>query len=924
MALASRSSEAPPPRKQRVFLQHKAVKLQHDPALYDGHGGMKVTLKNLTAGGSAGKEIERQYPYVITTLPNGAYLNGELRSNLLENLSFSKAEAIRGCNYLPAFKAFLTFRTQFWEQHGHRQGVGAASTDRPNRQIIYPSYGYQAKGGVLQVYCWAQDARRLGALSNEERVNECLKGIGYLYPEVNVDAEFAGYDDGRTTKTWFWDEESGGGAFALYDPGQFKYVYPELLTPEFDGCLHFAGECCSVHHGWIVGALDSAYNAVYHVLRQAGATGKSAQMETTWGIDLPPDVATDAKTANVINYAYSYNEADRLASSVAPGADESIYGDSSFEFKGNVPAFVRDYDKVPQTMKKTRRDDQVLQMLNDQWADNVVRRSQVAAARATEPAAPRRDTVVELLESIYYGDNFQTIPAPQFWLKDDDEFARQQLGGFMPTLLTRVSRQQLDALLRHAAPPNPEALGLLDKVTYIADYRQFLEACTVTPAGYYLAKPIVFFGVDTNGELQPVAIQLEPSGELFTPDMPNADNAWLLAKMQTNGAGQTLHDVGFHQLLTHQLCALVSIALFSEEIFTPSEGKGPAFQQHPVFKLLRPHVVKTLEFQQTIYNRAYDPRYVPFPATRLPNGQPGVYNLGFVYDLIFSCGRIGNYQLQDRMYNDGGKFRFLDQAIVIDAARRGVQETPFSYPYVHDATLWFEAIAGFVEAFVCTQYPGGTPDVAADAQLQRFFAKLIPAFNHVEGEAQQAQRFPSEVTTVERLAEVLTMFIWQFSVQHTVINDGAYNHAAFVPNASTLMFPLPGKPSSQWTPDDVLACLPSQIATYPELGNMTFMDVQINASVTGQGPYPETVFGRGVLQPSIDVMQDTYEFVDQDLRACVEDFYQKVRKLGDAIAQRQARDVARYVALHPGSTAMPATMTFDLITPGNVMNTIQT
>ena len=104
--------------------------------------------------------------------------------------------------------------------------------------------------------------------------------------------------------------------------------------------------------------------------------------------------------------------------------------------------------------------------------------------------------------------------------------------------------------------------------------------------------------------------------------------------------------------------------------------------------------------------------------------------------------------------------------------------------------------------------------------------------------------FPEEVKTGEQLMEVLTMFIWQFSVQHTVVNDGAYNHAAFVPNAFTLMMPLPaGKSSAEWTPTDVVACLPSQTEKYKDLGNMTFMDVQINASVTGQVPYPETIFG---------------------------------------------------------------------------------
>ncbi len=905
--------------KQRVFLNHEAVEMQHDPSLFNNHGGMRLKVKD----NASGHLIDRTYPYMISTLPSGDYLNGEYPSNLLNNLSFSKAQAIREINYMSAFKAFLTFKTQFWEILDHRQeGVGAASTDRPNRQIVYPSYGYDAKPGVLQVYCWDQDARRLGALDDEERINECLKGIAYLYPEIDVGAEFAGYNDGVTTKTWFWDSHAGGGAFALFKPGQFKNLYPTLLTPEFNGCLQFAGEACSVHHGWIVGALDSAYNAVYHVLQQAGATDKIEEMKKTWGVFGPPDIAADSSTANILDYAYLYNEVDRRADSVAPGNKTSIYGDSSFEFTGQVPAFVADYSSVPQSMKKTATDDKVLAMLNNQWDENVALRAAVQSEKKNQHAADRKkETAVELLESIYYGDNFQTIPAPAFWLKDDDEFARQQLAGFMPGLLEKVSGTSLESLLDSAAPPNLCALPT-ERVSYVANYRQYLSVCTVTPVDYYLAKPIVFFEVNSSNELMPLAIQLEQGGELFFPEMLNAENAWLLAKMQTNCAGQTLHDVGFHQLFTHQIGALVSIALFSEDIFAPVGGSGPAFQQHPVFKLLRPHVVKTAEFQQTIYDVDYDPYYKPFPATREVNGDIGVYNLGFVYDLIFSCGRIGNYQLQDKMYND--EYYFLNQAILKDAARRGVADTPFSYPYVHDASLWYEAQKEFVNDFVETVYPDGDVQIAQDAQLQRFFDKLIPAFNH-SNTGCPAKRFPAKVKTAELLKEVLTMFIWQFSVNHTVVNDGAYNQAAFVPNASTLMLPLPaGKPSSEWTPRDVLNCMPSQTNTYEQLGNMTFMDVQINASVTGQGPYPETVFGRGVLQPSIDVLQDSYQFDNSALRDVVNTYFQNVRNLHEKIVQRQARDTARYLELHPESVNVPETVTFDLIEPSRVMNTIQT
>ena len=290
-------AKMPPPgkptgKKQRVFMNHKVTRVAYNASLYGQHGGMNVTVEKENSDGST-STIEKQYPYVISTLPNGAYLSGQLKTNFFDNLSFSKARAIRECNYMPSFKAFITFKDQFWVKLGNRQGkgLGVAVSDRSNRQIVYPSYGYEANSGVLQIYCWAQDAERMGALSDEERVNECLKGIAYLYPEVNVYDAFASYNPEVTTKTWFWDNHAGGGAFALFAPGQFKNLYPTLLTPEFDGCLNLAGECCSVHHGWIVGALDSAYNAVTNILKQAGAVDKLKQMDATWGTLSTPDVA---------------------------------------------------------------------------------------------------------------------------------------------------------------------------------------------------------------------------------------------------------------------------------------------------------------------------------------------------------------------------------------------------------------------------------------------------------------------------------------------------------------------------------------------------------------------------------------------------------------------------------------------------------
>lgn len=277
----------PSGHKKRVYMGHKVTQAAYDANLYP-KGGMRVAIE------TEDSHFEKTYPYVISTLPNGKYLNGQGTTNFFENLSFAKARALRECNYMPSFKAFITFKDQFWARLGERQteGLGVAASDRPNRQIVYPSYGYDAEGGVLQIYCWAQDAERMGALTDKERVNECLKGIQYLYPEVDVNEVFAGFDPEVTTKTWFWDSHAGGGAFALFGPGQFKNLYPTLLTPEFEGCLNLAGECCSVHHGWIVGALDSAYNAVKNILTRERRFDKIQQMQATWGALGAPDVAT--------------------------------------------------------------------------------------------------------------------------------------------------------------------------------------------------------------------------------------------------------------------------------------------------------------------------------------------------------------------------------------------------------------------------------------------------------------------------------------------------------------------------------------------------------------------------------------------------------------------------------------------------------
>ena len=60
------------------------------------------------------------------------------------------------------------------------------------------------------------------------------------------------------------------GAYGKFGPGQFQNLYPALSCPTADDRFFFVGEAVSAHHGWIVGALDSAHMAVIRFLESFG------------------------------------------------------------------------------------------------------------------------------------------------------------------------------------------------------------------------------------------------------------------------------------------------------------------------------------------------------------------------------------------------------------------------------------------------------------------------------------------------------------------------------------------------------------------------------------------------------------------------------------------------------------------------------
>lgn len=174
--------------------------------------------------------------------------------------SFKVEHYLRSVHYQPLHTMGLRFKSRFWEREDLRPSRGGASiTDLPARRISYPSYGLGDKGkGVLVVSSIVTDASHWLSRSKKEKVKLALLNLKELYPEVDIDEEYAGGspDDASYLDEAFVMEWPLGNA--AFHPGQFATFKLNSAFPTDQGNIVFAGEHLQTYHSWIVGAVLSA------------------------------------------------------------------------------------------------------------------------------------------------------------------------------------------------------------------------------------------------------------------------------------------------------------------------------------------------------------------------------------------------------------------------------------------------------------------------------------------------------------------------------------------------------------------------------------------------------------------------------------------------------------------------------------------
>lgn len=349
---------------------------------------------------------------------------------------------------------------------------------------------------------------------------------------------------------------------------------------------------------------------------------------------------------------------------------------------------------------------------------------------------------------------FDTLPLPEIaWtFEDDAEFAALRVQGPNAMLIAAVGDALpanfplSDAAYAEVVNGDTLAAALAEGRLFILDYAVL---GTLDPGSWgglakYVWQPLALFAVPPGGSsLVPVAIQCGQDPEewpIFTPSVVAAEQwGWEMAKLIVQVADGNYHELVAHLARTHLVIEGVAMATHRHLATV-----------HPIWALLVPHFEGTLFINEAA-------------ATSLIAADGPI-------DHIFAGTIHSTQALAVAARLD---FDFTAKMLPHDLAARGVGpgSALAEFPYRDDALLVWEAIHGWVKAYVGLYYASDA-DVTGDSELAAWAAC-------VAGEAKVKGFGP--INSVAALVDACTMIIFTASAQHAAVNFPQKDIMAFAP-----------------------------------------------------------------------------------------------------------------------------------------------
>jgi len=157
-------------------------------------------------------------------------------------------------SYGAVTKVLIEYRKRFWDEIGWN---GRLATDAPIVYTWHATSHVEDEHGIITAYTGGDNARKLSALSDEERIRVAVAEIEKLFPGSSDLVE------NTATVSWL-NEPYTRGAYMALAPGEVTAHWKTLFEPV--GRLFFAGEHATPIQGYMEGAVESGQRAAQMIL----------------------------------------------------------------------------------------------------------------------------------------------------------------------------------------------------------------------------------------------------------------------------------------------------------------------------------------------------------------------------------------------------------------------------------------------------------------------------------------------------------------------------------------------------------------------------------------------------------------------------------------------------------------------------------
>uniref|UniRef100_A0A3P8ZLZ6 Lipoxygenase domain-containing protein n=1 Tax=Esox lucius TaxID=8010 RepID=A0A3P8ZLZ6_ESOLU len=410
---------------------------------------------------------------------------------------------------------------------------------------------------------------------------------------------------------------------------------------------------------------------------------------------------------------------------------------------------------------------------------------------------------------------------------EDWFFGYQCLNGCNPFMVQQIrflpSNLSITSDMLRPFLPDTSSLELeLERGTiFLLDYEvlEGVPANIINGKQQYLAAPLVILHLNHQGQLKPIAIQLQqapgPQNPVFLPSDPSPD--WLLAKIWVRCSDFQCHQLSSHFLRTH---------LLGEVSCTATLRQLP--EVHPLHQLLMPHIRSTLQ--------------INIEARSSLLSANGVFDKGDCGRCLCCCPRATE------------RLRYRNLCVPSDLEDEGY--TPPTLLLRTGCTASLNALHRFVNSWVDVYYHEDK-EVEQDIELQSWIDEI-----HTHGFPHSG--FPQSFQTKPELCQFVTMVIYCCSAQHAAVNFSQLDFALWMPNCPASMTCPPPQNKGKLTEDEILSILPDVNATCSLLITL-FLLSQPASDYVPLCQYREAVFSSGIPRRLVEQVQAELRVISDEI-----------------------------------------------------------